>query len=46
MNFIITNRVAGEFNQPGINGNAFIDGQPFHLELTQDFGIDLIHGLF
>ncbi len=39
-------RMAGGFNQPGINGNTFIDRQALFLVLAEDFAIYLIHGIF
>jgi hypothetical protein len=36
MDVFIADRPDGGFNQPGIDGNAFVDGQSPAFELTQD----------
>ena len=58
IDLLVANRSAGRFNQPGIHGNAFVDGQPSAFELTQDLGglprykyqicngVNLIDGVF
>jgi hypothetical protein len=38
MDVFIADRPAGGFDQPGINGNAFIDIKAFLFELPQDGG--------
>ena len=43
---IITEQAAGGFNEPGINGNAFIDGEFLAFELAKYFGVELILGQF
>jgi len=37
LDFIIANRSAGGFNQPGINGDPFIDGKTLAFELAEYF---------
>ena len=44
--FIITDRMAGGFNQPGVNGDALINAQTLAFKLAQDLGVNLIHSLF
>ena len=46
LDFIIADRSTGGFNESGINGDAFIDGEALGFKLTKDFGIYLIHGFF
>ena len=46
MNLVIANGTAGGFNEPGIDGNTFIDGKALVFKLTENFGVDLIHGIF
>ena len=43
---IIAEGTTGGFNESGIDGNAFIDGQALAFELSQDFRVELVHGLF
>ena len=43
---VIADGSAGRFDQPGIDGDAFVDGQSLSFELSEDFGVDLIHGVF
>ena len=43
---VVAQRPAGGLDQTGIHGNALVDGKPLVLELAQDFGVDLVHGLF
>ena len=38
IDFLVADRPAIGFNQPGIDGNAFVDGQSPAFELTQDLG--------
>ena len=44
--FIITDRMAGGFNQPGVNSDAFINAQALVFKLAQDLRVDLIHSFF
>jgi len=44
--FILTQRPAGGFDQPGIHGNTLVDGKALLFELAQDLGVDLVHGFF
>jgi hypothetical protein len=44
--FFIAERMADGFNEPDIDGNALIDCQALAFKLTQDFRVDLVHGLF
>jgi len=44
--FIIAERPAGGFNEPGVNSDAFINAQALGFKLSQDLGVDLIHGFF
>lgn len=43
--FILTQRSTGRLNIAGIYGNALVDGKPLLLELSQDLGVDCIHGM-
>ena len=38
--------MADGFNEPGIDGNTFIDGKALVFKLTEDILVDLIHGIF
>jgi len=44
--FIIADGFTGGFYQPGVNGNAFIDGVALRFKLTKYFRVDLVHGFF
>ena len=46
IDFFVAERPASQFNQPGIHSNAFIDVESFLLELPQNGGVNLIHGIF
>jgi hypothetical protein len=45
-NLIIADGATCRFDKPGINGDAFINSQALLFKLTEDFRIDLIHGIF
>lgn len=43
--FVVAHGPACRFNQPGIHGDALVDGKAPAFKLPQDFGVDLIHGI-
>jgi hypothetical protein len=43
---VVAPGAACRLDQAGIHGNAFVDGEPLLLELTQDLGVDRVHGGF
>ena len=44
--FSIADRSAGRFDESGVNGNTFIDGESLRFKLVKDFGVDLFQGFF
>ncbi len=46
LDFVIADRPTGGFNEPGINGNAFIDSESLGLKLAKNLRVDLIHSFF